>query len=73
MTIRVLVADDHAQFRAMVAETLEAAGFSVCAQAGTGDAAPRLAVEHKPDVCLLDIRLPGVLARRPGADPLTAR
>ena len=43
----------------MVAETLEAAGFTVCAQAATADAAVLLAAEHKPDVCLLDIRMPG--------------
>lgn len=55
----VLIADDHAKFRAMVAETLEAAGFTVCAQAATADAAVLLAAEHEPDVCLLDIRMPG--------------
>ena len=43
----------------MVAETLEAAGITVCAQAATGDAAAALATEHEPDVCLLDIRMPG--------------
>jgi DNA-binding NarL/FixJ family response regulator len=59
VAISVLIADDHAQLRAMVAETLEAAGFHVCAQTATGDAAVQLAVEHKPDVCLLDIRMPG--------------
>jgi DNA-binding NarL/FixJ family response regulator len=59
MTIRVLIADDHAQFRAMVAELLEEAGFEVCAQAATGDGAAKRAVEHRPDVALLDIRMPG--------------
>ena len=59
MVIRVLIADDHAQSRAMVAETLEAAGFVVCAQAATADGAALLAAEHEPDVCLLDIRMPG--------------
>ncbi len=59
MTIRVLLADDHAQFRAMVAELLEEAGLDVCAQAATGDAAVAQAVEHRPDVALLDIRMPG--------------
>ena len=43
----------------MVAETLERRGFTVCAQAATADAAAALAVEHEPDVCLLDIRMPG--------------
>ncbi|MDP9332283.1 MAG: response regulator transcription factor [Actinomycetota bacterium] len=59
MTIRVLIADDHAQLRAMVAELLEEAGFDVCAQAATGDAAVERAAEHRPDVALLDIRMPG--------------
>lgn len=59
MAIRVLIADDHARFRAVVAETLEAAGFVVCAQAATAEAATSLAAEHVPDVCLLDIRMPG--------------
>lgn len=55
----VLIADDHAQLRAFVAETLEGAGFTVCAQAATADAAVLLAAEHRPNVCLLDIRMPG--------------
>jgi DNA-binding NarL/FixJ family response regulator len=59
MTIRVLIADDHAQFRAMVAELLEDAGLDVCAQAATGDAAVELATTQHPDVVLLDIRMPG--------------
>jgi DNA-binding NarL/FixJ family response regulator len=59
MTIRVLIADDHAQFRAMIAELLEEAGFEVCAQAATADTAVAQAVGHRPDVALLDIRMPG--------------
>src|SRR2546425_5450407 len=59
MTIRVLIADDHAQLRAMVGELLQEAGFEVGAQAATGDAAVERAVEHRPDVALLDIRMPG--------------
>jgi len=59
MTIRVLIADDHAQFRAMIAELLDEAGFEVCAQAATADAASERAFECRPDVALLDIRMPG--------------
>jgi DNA-binding NarL/FixJ family response regulator len=59
MTIRVLIADDHAQLRAMVAELLEEAGFDVVAQAATGDGAAQQAIAHRPDVALLDIRMPG--------------
>ena len=67
MTVTVLVADDHAQFRAMVAESLEDAGLNVVAQAATGKTAAELAMRYRPDVCLLDIRMPGdgiVAARR---------
>jgi DNA-binding NarL/FixJ family response regulator len=56
---RVLIADDHAQHRAVVAETLEAEGFVVCAQAANAESAVAAAIEHAPDVCLLDIRMPG--------------
>jgi DNA-binding NarL/FixJ family response regulator len=59
VTLRVLLADDHAQFRAMIADTLEEAGIFVCAQAPSGDAAVELAVQLRPDVALLDIRMPG--------------
>jgi DNA-binding NarL/FixJ family response regulator len=59
VTIRVLIADDHARLRAMVADVLEEAGFDVCAQAATADAAVKRAAEHHPDVALLDIRMPG--------------
>jgi DNA-binding NarL/FixJ family response regulator len=59
VTIRVVVADDHAQFRAIVAEVLEDAGIDVCGQAATGDAAVELATAQRPDVALLDIRMPG--------------
>ena len=59
MAITVLIADDHAPMRSMVAETLEAAGFEVCAQAANAESAIALAAEHLPDVCLLDIRMPG--------------
>jgi DNA-binding NarL/FixJ family response regulator len=75
MTIRVLIADDHAQLRSMVGELLTDAGFDVVAQGASADAAVALALEHKPDVSLLDIRMPGdgisaarrIAAEMPGA------
>jgi DNA-binding NarL/FixJ family response regulator len=60
MSSRVLLADDHLPMRAEIRETLEQSGrFDVCAEAADGAAAVREAVEMLPDLCLLDIRMPG--------------
>src|SRR5687767_9786859 len=56
---RVLIADDHAPTRSGVRQSLEGGGFVVCAEAGDGEQAVALAREHRPDVCLLDISMPG--------------
>lgn len=55
----VLVADDHAPTRAGVRDALEAQGFRVCAEASDAAGAVEAAVREHPDVCLLDIRMPG--------------
>ena len=57
--VRVLVADDHPAARAGVAYALEAAGFEICAMAEDADAAVTEAVRCSPDVCLLDVHMPG--------------
>jgi DNA-binding NarL/FixJ family response regulator len=57
--IRVLLADDHAPTRSGVRQVLERNGFAVCAEVATGAAAIEAAVDMQPDVCLLDIRMPG--------------
>ena len=57
--IRVLIADDHARFRSLLAEHLASDGFDVCAQAPSATVAVELAVAHTPDVCLLDVHMPG--------------
>lgn len=58
--INIVVADDHPLFRQGVVQTLTAEdGFSVIGEAGTGEEAFRLAVEHNPDILLLDIGMPG--------------
>ncbi|GAA2103827.1 response regulator transcription factor [Streptomyces albiaxialis] len=60
MPIRVLVVDDQVLIRAGVAALLRAApGMEVVGEACDGDEAVRLAVEHRPDVVLMDIRMPG--------------
>ena len=57
--IRVLVADDHAPTRAGVRASLDADGFLVVGEAANAKQAIGLATELQPDVCLLDIHMPG--------------
>lgn len=57
--IRILLADDEAMMRAGVRAILGAdPGFEVIAEAGDGREAVDLAISHRPDVALLDIRMP---------------
>ncbi|WP_432933742.1 response regulator [Microbispora sp. CA-135349] len=59
--IRVVVADDQALVRAGVRMMLEAAGdVEVCGEAADGAEAVRLAERHRPDVVLMDLRMPRV-------------
>jgi DNA-binding NarL/FixJ family response regulator len=59
-TIRVLVADDHAPTRRDVRRIFDGhPQFEVCAEAADAVSAVTAAIESKPDVCLLDIRMPG--------------
>ena len=57
--LKVVVADDHARFRGIVREALEADGCAVVAEAADADGAVAACVEHEPDVVLLDIHMPG--------------
>jgi DNA-binding NarL/FixJ family response regulator len=59
--LRVLVADDQALVRAGFRMILEAQpDIEVVAEATDGDAAVRLARRHRPDVVLMDVRMPGL-------------
>jgi DNA-binding NarL/FixJ family response regulator len=55
----VLLADDHAPTRAGVKGALEQAGFRVVAEASDAQGAVEAAERERPDVCLLDIQMPG--------------
>jgi len=60
MPIRVLIADDHEPTREDVRRALgRDERFVVCAEAAGAAAAVALALERHPDLCLLDIRMPG--------------
>lgn len=58
-TPRVLVADDHPALAGAVRRTLEENGYDVCAEVATGPDAVAAALRTRPDVCLLDIDMPG--------------
>ena len=56
--IRVLVADDHPLTRMGIRHAL-GEGFEVCAETGDADAAVEAALREQPDICLLDVGMPG--------------
>ena len=57
--ISVVMADDHAHLRARIRLALEAGGCEILGEGASADDAIRLALEHRPDVALLDIHMPG--------------
>ncbi|MCU1615942.1 MAG: DNA-binding response regulator [Frankiales bacterium] len=60
MTLRVLVADDQILIRSGFAALINSApDLEVVGEAGDGDEAVRQAAELRPDVILMDIRMPG--------------
>jgi len=58
--IRILIAEDEAIIRMDLREMLEEEGFDVVAEASDGRDAVDLAREHKPDLAILDIKMPGM-------------
>ena len=57
--IRVVMADDHARMRTRIRLALEAGGCVVVGEGASAEDAVVLAAEHRPDVALLDIHMPG--------------
>jgi response regulator NasT len=55
-----LVAEDEAIIRLDIVETLREAGFDVVAEAGDGVEAVALAKTHKPDIIVMDIKMPNM-------------
>jgi response regulator NasT len=60
MATRVVIAEDEAIIRLDLRETLEEEGYVVVAETGRGDKAVELIREHKPDLAILDIKMPGL-------------
>ncbi len=57
--VRILIADDHEVVRIGLASLLaRQPGFAVVAEASSGEEAVRLAQRHRPDIAVLDIRMP---------------
>ncbi len=55
---RVVIAEDEALIRMDLAEMLEEEGYEVVGQAENGEAAVKLAAEHRPDLVILDVKMP---------------
>jgi AmiR/NasT family two-component response regulator len=57
-SLRVLVAEDEGLIRMDLVEMLEEDGYTVVGQAGDGASAVRLAAELRPDLVILDVKMP---------------
>jgi AmiR/NasT family two-component response regulator len=57
---RVVIAEDEAIIRLDLKETLEEEGYEVVGETGRGDEAIDLVRQLEPDVCILDIKMPGL-------------
>ena len=57
---RIVVAEDEAIIRLDLVETLQEAGYEVVGETGRGDDALRMVGELKPDLAILDVRMPGL-------------
>ena len=56
--IRILVAEDETLIRMDLVEMLREAGYDVIAEATNGEEAIALAQEHRPDLAILDVKMP---------------
>ena len=59
MAVRVVIAEDEAIVRLDLKETLQEEGYEVVGETGRGDEAVELVDQLKPDLAILDIKMPG--------------
>ncbi|MCL2394051.1 MAG: response regulator [Acidimicrobiaceae bacterium] len=60
MAVRVVIAEDEAIVRLDLKEILEEEGYEVVGETGRGDEAVSLVRSQRPDLAILDIKMPGV-------------
>ena len=60
LSTRIVIAEDEAIIRLDLRETLEEEGYIVVADTGRGDDAIELVRQHKPDVAIFDVKMPGL-------------
>ena len=57
-TLRVVIAEDAAVFRQGLVRLIQDSGHQVCAAVGDGEALAAAVAEHRPDVAVVDVRMP---------------
>ena len=62
--IRLLLVDDEADFRSTLAKRLQKRGFAA-QQAGDGEACLALLADHRMDVVVMDVKMPGMSGMGP--------
>lgn len=60
MSVRVVIAEDEAIIRLDLKETLEEEGYIVVGETGRGDKAVDLVRDLRPDLAILDVKMPGM-------------
>jgi AmiR/NasT family two-component response regulator len=60
VAVRVVIAEDEAIVRLDLKEIMEEEGYEVVGETGRGDEAVELVRSHRPDLAILDIKMPGM-------------
>lgn len=60
MSLKLVVAEDEAIIRLDLVELLKESGFEILGETGRGDEALELVTKNKPDLIVLDIKMPGM-------------